>query len=314
MRKLRLPVAIAIGLTACGQNEDNAGDSAPQAPVDPRPVVYAVNYPLAWMAERLGGDAIRVEFPAPADEDPAYWQPTPDQIIEFQNAALILLNGAGYAGWVEEATLPNKRLIDTTRQVRVRLIRDEDEATHSHGPDGYHSHGDWAFTTWLDPTMAIAQASAIRDAFVVTFPELTEDVNAHYTVLERDLKKLDAQLKELLSQFGDEPLLFSHPVYQYLERRYLLNARSVHWEPDQVPGDADIAELREILAEHPAKIMLWEDYLLQMTVDLLEAEGVRSLVFRTANNRPDEGDYLNVMRDNVANLEKLREESVTPPG
>ena len=310
-----ISMILATGLlVACGRPAEEAAAPEPPAPEDTRPVVYAVNYPLAWMAARLGGDAIRVEFPAPAGEDPAYWQPTPEQVIEFQNADLILLNGAGYAGWVDEATLPNNRLIDTTRQVRVRLIREEDEPTHSHGPDGDHSHADWAFTTWLDPTMAIAQAGAIRDALVITFPELTEDVNAHYTLLERDLKEVDTQLKDLLAQFGDAPLLFSHPVYQYLERRYLLNARSLHWEPDQVPGDADIAELREILAEHPAKIMLWEDYLLQMTVDLLEAEGVRSLVFRTANNRPDEGDYLDVMRDNVANLEKLRAEAVTPAG
>ena len=37
--------------------------------------VYVVNYPLAYFAERIGGDLIRVEFPAPSDVDPAYWTP-----------------------------------------------------------------------------------------------------------------------------------------------------------------------------------------------------------------------------------------------
>ena len=30
--------------------------------------------------------------------------------------------------------------------------------THSHGPGGDHEHGELAFTTWLDPTLAVEQA------------------------------------------------------------------------------------------------------------------------------------------------------------
>ena len=40
-------------------------------------VVYTVNYPLAYFAERIGGEAVEVHFPAPPDEDPAYWEPAP---------------------------------------------------------------------------------------------------------------------------------------------------------------------------------------------------------------------------------------------
>jgi hypothetical protein len=37
--------------------------------------VYVVNYPLKYFAERIGGEHVKVEFPAPADVDPAYWNP-----------------------------------------------------------------------------------------------------------------------------------------------------------------------------------------------------------------------------------------------
>ena len=41
------------------------------ATFQPDLVVAAVNYPLAYMAERIGGDEVEVRFPAPPDVDPA---------------------------------------------------------------------------------------------------------------------------------------------------------------------------------------------------------------------------------------------------
>jgi zinc transport system substrate-binding protein len=54
------------------------------------------------------------------------------------------------------------------------------------------------------------------------------------------------------------PLLGSHPVYQYLARRYGLSLVELHWEPEVVPDEAALGDLKEILAEHPAAVMLWE--------------------------------------------------------
>ena len=43
--------------------------------------VYAVNYPLAYFAERLGGDDVEVVLPVPAGEDPAFWAPGPEPAV-----------------------------------------------------------------------------------------------------------------------------------------------------------------------------------------------------------------------------------------
>ena len=47
----------------------------------------------------------------------------------------------------------------------------------------------------------------------------------------QDWHGLDTALAKVLSEHADSPLLGSHPVYQYLAARYVLNARAVHWEP-----------------------------------------------------------------------------------
>ena len=135
-----------------------------QAPDDPiRPLqVYVVNYPLQYFAERIGGDRVEVHFPAPADVDPAFWSPDAETIAAYQQADVILLNGAGYADWVTRAALPDSVLVDTSAAFADRLVPVEKAVTHSHGPEGEHVHGEVAFTTWLDPTLAIEQARGRR--------------------------------------------------------------------------------------------------------------------------------------------------------
>ncbi len=156
--------------------------------------VYVVNYPLQYFAERIGGETSTVVFPAPADEDPAYWSPDPDVIAAYQGADLILLNGAGYAAWVQRASLPEARLVDTSAGFRDQLIPLEEGVTHSHGPQGAHTHTGKAFTTWLDPSLAILQARAVRDAFAKARPDREAAFQQGFEALEADLRDLDQRL------------------------------------------------------------------------------------------------------------------------
>ncbi len=105
-------------------------------------------------------------------------------------------------------------------------------------------------------------------------------------------------------------MLFSHPVYQYFERRYGLNARSVHWEPDETPTDAMWAELEELLAEHPAKWMIWEGEPDASTAERLAKSGLKCIVFDSCANVPVVGDYLTTQRRNLVALVELHSESL----
>lgn len=294
---------LLILLSACGAPDNGPGE-APQA-VDDRLSIFAVNYPLAYFAGRIGGDAVRVSLPVPADADPADWRPSPETIIEFQQADLILLNGAGYAQWVETAALPNNRLVDTSRNFLDRLIR-LDDTTHSHGPEGSHSHGTFASHIWLDPALATEQARAILDALITYLPDQENEFRSHFVLLERDLQALDAELTEAFAAVDGEPILFSHPVYQYLQRRYAPDSRSLNWESDVVPDTDALDALRAMRADFPAGVLIWEQAPFAITVEVLETEGLRSIAFATGGNRPAEGDYLDLMQWNLGNLAKLQ--------
>jgi zinc transport system substrate-binding protein len=264
--------------------------------------VHVVNYPLKYFAERIAGDHAKVVFPAPPDEDPAFWRPDVEAITAYQQADLILLNGAAYAKWVDKVTLPRSRMVDTSAKFKDQYITIEGAVTHSHGPEGEHAHEGVAFTTWIDFDLAAKQANAIADALSRKRPDLRKTFKRNSAALKKDLMALDREIKEIVSKDQSKPLVASHPVYDYFARRYGLNMKSVHWEPDEVPSYEQLAELSVILKVHPAKWMIWEGEPIKEPVEKLKSMGIQSLVFDPCGNTPDEGDFLSIMRQNAESL------------
>jgi zinc transport system substrate-binding protein len=282
------------------------------APAKGRPTVLVDNYPLLYFTQRLAGDAADVGLPAPREVDPAFWKPDEAAIRRYQAADLILLNGASYAKWTEQVSLPQAKLVDTSRAFAKDYITIEDSVVHRHGPGGQHAHQGVAFTTWLDPRQATQQAQAIRDALARLLPDLAGQIEPRFQGLKTDLEKLDARLSEILQGQPRQPLLASHPVYQYLARRCQWDLQSVHWEPEELPDDAQWQSFAELLAKHPAQWMLWEAPPRPEVTDKLTQIGVACVVFYPCANVPDAGDYLQVMQQNIDRLGPLVRHETKP--
>jgi zinc transport system substrate-binding protein len=289
-------VAVLVWLGGCSEPGSDAGITSAH-----KPVAVASNYPLFYFASEIAGGGVDVRFPQ-IEGDPANWIPDGDDVGLLQQADLLILNGAGYEPWLSFVTLPESQMLDTTAAMAERLIAVEDEVTHQHGPAGQHSHKGTAFTTWLDPTLAVEQAGAIASRLSELVPEQRATFELNLGRLQTRLMELDAALEDAFAAVGGQPLIFSHPVYQYLQRRYDLNGRSLHWEPDVEPGTRDWIEFGNLRSRHPASLLLWEEEALEATVQELARAGVGSAVFRPVANRPAEGDFLSGMAANIARL------------
>ena len=188
--------------------------------------IYVVNYPLIYFAERIADGHAKVVFPAPADQDPAFWAPGPDTIGAFQKADLILLNGAGYAKWVEKASLPRSKILDTSAEFKNEYIKITGATTHSHGSGGEHAHEGVAFTTWIDFDLATKQAGAIGNALGQMRPDLLDEFQSNYAKLAKDLKDIDKSIREIVSE---EPFAAADRVTPGL-RLFLQTIRPEHEE------------------------------------------------------------------------------------
>lgn len=309
MKTRFLLFSLAMFLAACKPSSNESaskGDGAPVAAKSSgKPQVLVANYPLQYFAQRIAGDAVEVRFLAPKGEDPAFWQPEEATITVFQNADLILMNGATYSKWADKVTLPQSKVVDTSAAFANNFIQVTDVVTHSHGPGGKHSHSGTAFTTWIDFKQASLQAKAVADALIRLVPSAKETMGKNVEALKDELDALDERMSTLGRHWGDTPLVASHPVYHYLARRYGMNLKSVLWEPDVVPDENALKDLAAILATHRARWMIWEGAPdPESDIKLASTFGIKSVIFDPCGNVPDSGDFMTVMTANVEALER----------
>lgn len=264
--------------------------------------VYAVNGPLGYFAERLAGELVEVTMPAPGDEDPAFWQPDALAIGDFQAADLILLNGAGYAKWVENASLPRAKQLVSTSAFEGALIEEEGQVSHSHAGGDPHSHAGTAFTTWLDFDQARSQAEALAQGLRKLNPDQTAEIDANLQALEADLMALDQAATQLGQDLAGTPIIVSHPIYQYLARAYDMNLISLTWEPDVEPDAAQLVDLDALIIETDAQFLLWEDQPIDTAATLVAERGLTNLVFKTGNNAQPNDDFIALMEQGLADL------------
>ena len=302
MKKILFIIIIAL-LVACTDKESGTqqADSSQQ-----HPLVICSNYPLYFFTTEIAGEYIDVRMPV-IDGDPAMWAPNGVDVADLQDADLLILNGAGYESWLAFTTLPREHILDTSAQLQSLLLPIENETVHQHGPAGKHSHPGTAFTTWLDPQLAIAQAGAITQGLSRLVPEQTGSFEANFEKLKQKLNRLDQSLNEVFALLEGQPVIFSHPVYQYLQHRYKINGRSAHWEPDSEPGTRDWIDFGKLRREHPAEIMIWEASPLDSVRQQLLQMDIKSVVFEPAGNRPEQGGYFEVMEQNLLRLKAQME-------
>ena len=283
-----LAILTTISLLSCSEKPSGS----PERSSDGKTVLTTF-YPTQYFAERIAGDHLNIGCPVPADADPVFWKPDKAAIQKYQAADLIIINGADFEKWIKMASLPENRIVDTTKSFEQDFIQYKESVAHKHGPEGEHTHEGTDGHTWLDPNNAKIQAAAIHRALAKRWPQHATDFEKNFQLLVADLDALDDAFGQI---DAGSPLLASHATYNYVARRYGWEITSLELDPDLLPPKDAIP------AGHAAQVLLWESPPREQSVALLEKRhGVRSVVFSPAESQ-GELDYLATMK---ANLERL---------
>ena len=178
--------------------------------------------------------------------------------------------------------------------------------THSHGADGEHSHKGTASYTWLDFEQAAEQATALAAAMQRRMPELFDDIDAGLSAVLADLAALDAEARSTLTALQGTTILATHPRYQYFARAYGLDITSLAWEAGAMPDDGQWADIQAIADQTAASLLIWEAAPPAAALDRAHKMGLTSVVFSPLATRPASGDFLSVMRGQIANMGSAR--------
>ena len=277
------------------------------------PVIYTTFYPTTYFTEIIGGNNIKVVCPCPEDEDAIFWMPDTDTIAKYQQADLIIINGAGFEKWVEKVSLPEEKIVNTAKEFTDEFIKFENVTTHSHGKTGEHSHEGIDGHTWLDPILALKQADEIKKALDKEFPHLQKYFDQGFIKLEGILLSLDKKISDLTANYQNQPILCSHPAYNYLARRYNWNIKNLDLDPESDLTNKQINEIKNIMKTHKAKYLIWESKPVEKIEKLLKDKfNLTSITFSPAElikkSDLDEGyDYIAIMNENIVNIKPVFE-------
>ncbi|SCL42079.1 zinc transport system substrate-binding protein [Micromonospora pallida] len=295
---------LALGaVTACS---DGASGNDPE-----RVDVVAAFYPLEFVSERVGGDAVTVANLAKPGAEPHDLELNPGQVGQVSEAELIVYL-KGFQPAVDEAVDQNggDRAFDVTT---VQPLLDAAAGGHDHeGEPGGEEHseeegGGKDPHVWLDPTRLATIGEKLAERLGKADPDHAADYTARAKALRTELEKLDTEYAQGLKTCQRRELVVSHTAFGYLTERYQLEQIGLSGlTPENEPSPQRLAEVTEEAREHQATTIFFETLVSPKVAETIAREvGAKTAVLDPIEGLSAEnadGDYFSVMRSNLQTL------------
>ncbi|HZN77467.1 MAG TPA: metal ABC transporter substrate-binding protein [Micromonosporaceae bacterium] len=269
---------LLLGAMACGRNGSASGK------VD----VVTAFYPLQFIAERIGGDAVAVTNLAKPGAEPHDMELEPRQLAQIADAALVAYL-KGFQPAVDEAVA----------QEAKDSAFDAASVEPLAGGDVH---------IWLDPSRLATVGDKLADRLAAVDPAHAPDYRTRAAAVRKDLENLDREYADGLRTCQRREIVTSHAAFGYLAARYQLRQIPITGlSPEEEPLPQRLAEVAAEARRYGATTIFFETL-----VSPKVAEAVaREVGATTAVLDPVEGlepgsteDYVAVMRANLATLQK----------
>ncbi len=281
--------AAALALTGCagsGQGTDG-GDGAP---LD----VVAAFYPLAFLAEEVGGPRVAVTELAPPGAEPHDLELSPADLRDLAEADIVVYL-SGFMPAVDDAVaqLPAGRAWDAAGPADLDLTYGDGDTPDPH--------------FWLDP----ARYAAVGEELATRFAELDTAGRDAFTAAAADLSgrltDLDTEWAQGTAQCANRYLVTTHASFGYLARRYDLTTRAITGlTPEDEPSAQELSATAEFVRANGVRTIYTETLVGTDLADTLAAEtGARTALLDPVEGLNDESpgaDYLEIMRANLASV------------
>ncbi len=323
-------VLLALGAAGCS---DEPIDADPQ-----RVEVVTAFYPLQFLTQQIGGDAVTVSNLVKPGAEPHDVELSPSQVGDVAGAELIVYL-KGFQPQVDDAVQQNAadRAFDVTT-VEPLLDATADGHDHDHGHEGEGEAGhedegghegeaghedeggaetpadpDHAAEAgskdphlWLDPTRLATVGDQLADRLAQADPEHADDYTARATELRGKLEQLDAEFTAGLETCQRREIVVSHTAFGYLTTRYQLEQIGITGlSPEHEPSPQRLAEVIEEAKEHQATTIFFETLVSPKVAETIAAQvGAETAVLDPLEGLAADNneDYFSVMQANLATL------------
>jgi len=257
--------------------------------------VVASMYPLAWASERIGRDRVAVEDLTPPGVEAHDTTLTAAQRADIQTADVVVYLGKiGFQPDIERVVADaGGRVVGVTAGLHIP----EPPAGQTFDPH-----------IWLDPVYMEGAVRLIAGALKAVDASGSAGFAARESTTLRDLQDLDASFRAGLRRCSFTTFVVTHEAFGYLADRYGLHQLGIEGiTPESEPSAARIQQAAQAIAQGraaPAVFYEGTDAGLRIGESVAANVGVPALPLGTLESAPSSGDYLLVMRSNLASLER----------
>ncbi|CAL9446693.1 metal ABC transporter solute-binding protein, Zn/Mn family [Streptomyces sp. enrichment culture] len=314
VRRRLIPAALASALglgalTAC------SSDSAATGNTDKFDVVASF-YPMAFLAEQIGGGHVNVTSLTEPGQEPHDLEISTRQRAQLEEAdAALFLKGLQPA--VDEAVAQTgiKTKIDAAS---LTTLEDHGTGGHSHEgeegnaeEEGHSEEEEHARDphVWLDPVKYAEIAEGVGKAFEKADPDHAADYKKNTEALVAKLNGLNGDFENGLKNTRTKVFFTNHAAFGYLAERYGLTQEAISGlDPESEPSGARVRELQEEAKADGVTTVFYETLVSDKTAKTLARDAnlktdvLDPLEGITDKSRGD--DYFQVMEANLKALRK----------
>lgn len=285
-RLLSLLLTVTLASTACGAGGSGGGGLK----------VVAAFYPLAWLAERVGGPNVHVQNLTKPGAEPHDLELSPRQVIDVGEAKLdFYISGVQPAVDKAVRQYGHEHALEASSLVST-LPAPQDEA----GDGARDPH------LWLDPVRFATVATALGARLAAADPRHAADYRSRAASVVANLNSLDTEYRTGLRACARKDIVTGHSAFGYLAARYGLRQIGVSGlDPQSEPSPRRIADLTGLVRRTGATTVFTETLASPKTADTLAREaGARTEVLDPVEGvRPgSHDDYFSIMRRDLATL------------
>ncbi|MEI8095528.1 MAG: metal ABC transporter substrate-binding protein [Spirochaetales bacterium] len=276
-------------------------------PTTGKPVLVATYSVLGALVRDLAGDAFTVVVPMPNGLDPHEWEPSARDIEAVNHAALIVRNGLGLEGGLQNvldnAQASGVPVFTASDHIAVRTVREGQglptgDADQQAGAQDPH--------LWLDPRQ---MKLVVRSLATELKSRFGTDLDLRATDLETRLDQLDAELRGLSVTVpaARRLIVTGHESLGYLADAYgftLVGAIVPSLTTSAEVSAADLANLKGDLAAHPVPAVFSELGTPPKVAQALAREVGVALVQVSTHVLPPDGSYFTLLEELMATLVK----------
>ncbi len=256
---------------------------------DGRVQVTAGFYPLAWVAERVGGSYVDVTGLTDPGVEPHDIEPTFARTVALARADLVVVEH-GLQPAIDEAVVQNAegRVLDTTS------VSPLTGTTRTSG---------WTPSGWPPSADAVAADLAELD------PPHAAAYERNAAALHGDLDALDRDFTTGLADCERHVIVSSHDAFGYWGKYGIEVAPVAGLTPDAEPTPAGIARLQQLIRDEGITTVFSERLASKALTDSLAHDlGLRTVMLDPVEGlterRRQLGDYLSLMRENLTALQE----------